>query len=134
MYWNHSDIKNVYLHKYLSLCSTFFSFSGENRNYVDLDRLNFRRSLTINWNWIFCFRCKTFRLPSVKMGQNLTFEVNFLCQKSSESFSLKSKFFCYWYFLIKSIFNQLYYQNDAKFLTASQNFPFGMLILRQKYF
>ena len=86
MYWNHSDIKNVYLHKYLSLCSTFFSFSGENRNYVDLDRLNFRRSLTINWNWIFCFRCKTFRLPSVKMGQNLTFEVNFLCQKSSESF------------------------------------------------
>ena len=63
---------------------------------------------------------------AVKKYQNFTFKVNFLCQKSSESFwiffhwriSIKEHICCYWHFLIKSIFNAVYYWNDAQFLTA----------------
>ena len=53
------------------------------------------------------------RIGVMRRCQNLTFKVNFLCQKSSESFwffSLKKKhIFCYWYFLITSFFKFLYF-------------------------
>ena len=53
----------------------------------------------------------------VKKCQNMTFKVNFLCQKSSESFWfffhwriwIKEHICCYWHFLIKSIFKAVYY-------------------------
>ena len=54
-----------------------------------------------------------------KMCQNLTFKVNFLHQKSLESFSnyfalrntILGVFFCYWIFFIKSFFKSIYVFN-----------------------
>ena len=92
------------------------------------------------WNWCngdsdfgFLFLWKCFI--------DLTFKVNFLCQKSSESFSIffcieeyqfRSTFFCYLHFLITTILKSLYFQSDAQFLTPPHNinsiFPLGMFI------
>ena len=48
-----------------------------------------------------------------KFDQNLSFKVNFQCQKLSESFSIffinLGAHFCYWHFLITSIFKSLYF-------------------------
>ena len=87
---------------------------------------------------------------SVKKCQNLTFKVNFLCQKLSEFFSiflhwrilLQEHIFCYWHFLITSIFKSLYLLKWCPIFDTSplhqfskfNNFIWLQLIFRQKPF
>ena len=71
----------------------------------------------------------------VKKCQNLTFNVNFLCQKSSEEsfwfffhwrISIKEHICCYWDFLIKSLFKAVYFliTTNQMFLVMKPNNQF----------
>ena len=76
------------------------SFKGEGQNWKDFClKINKPKGSWCNGG-------------GVEKCLNLTFKVNFPCQQSSEFFSTSSIYehiFCYWHFLITSIFKSLYF-------------------------